>query len=72
MTNFKKYYDVIGLPSGEVLNLPLNIINILKDKRMVRKDAIDINGSFTVYYVFDDDKLLKLFDFLSNLDENLW
>lgn len=68
----KKYKDLIGIPSGEVLSLPISIIILLKEERLIRKDAIFNGDKNIVYYVFDDENLDKIIDFLSYVDDKLW
>jgi hypothetical protein len=66
--NNKKYVDIVGLPSGEVLCLSMDVCDLLVMNKMI--DTKNLLGS--VYYTFDDDKLDDIIYYLSNINSDLW
>lgn len=66
--NNMEYKNIIGLPSGEILNLPRNLIKIL-----IKNDLVEINFiEKKRYYIFDDDDLKKILKILEDIDEENW
>ena len=72
MENSYFYHDVIGLPSGEVLELPRGIVKKLIDKHLVYNEFIFDGYSNRLRYAFDDDDYDDIIDFLGTISDDEW
>jgi len=68
--NNKKYQMLVGYPSGEVLYLPINIINKLKG--YVYTDTIYDGVQIIKTFMFSDEDYQNIIDLLSLFDNDEW
>jgi len=66
----KKYEMVVGYPSGEIVYLPKNIINKLKD--YVYIDTIYDGRNILTSFMFNDSDYKNIINILSIIDSSEW
>lgn len=67
-----KYKIIVGLPSGEVMNVPQKGINMLRSNGLVWKEVLFDGEANIVYYVYDDSLMDDVVDVLSDLSGSDW
>lgn len=66
------YNDVIGLPSGEVLTLPFNIVSKLIKVHLIYNEFIFDGTENRLRYAYDDEDYDEIIDYLGSMDDNEW
>lgn len=68
-----KYVDIIGLPSGEVYNIPKTARNKLIIEGVVIRKSHNITSNYSFFgYFYNDEDRGYILEFLSDIDLEEW